>query len=76
MLTLPVLHGQELDDQALEVMQAAKAAEELLARKAAALAGIRAEHERKQKEARALFWLLVVLADARSGETTIPACAC
>ena len=50
-----VLPKQELDDQALEVMHVAKATEELLAQKAASLAGTRAEHERKQKEVCAPF---------------------
>jgi hypothetical protein len=42
--------AQELDDQALEVLQAAKATEALLAEKAKSLAAIRTEFERKQKE--------------------------
>ena len=45
---------QELDDQALEVMKAAQAAEALLAERAQQLGAIRAEFERKQKEVRAL----------------------
>ncbi|EIE19557.1 RecF/RecN/SMC protein [Coccomyxa subellipsoidea C-169] len=40
----------ELDDQALEVLQAAKATEAILAQKAESLAAIRSEFERKQKE--------------------------
>lgn len=43
---------QELDDQALEVLQAAKSTETLLADKAESLAAIRSEFERKQKEVR------------------------
>ena len=45
---------QELDDQALEVLQAAKSTEALLADKAESLAAIRTEFERKQKEVRSL----------------------
>lgn len=45
---------QELDDQALEVLQAAKSTETLLADKAESLAAIRSEFERKQKEVRFL----------------------
>lgn len=47
--------AQELDDQALEVLQAAKATEALLAEKAESLAAIRTEFERKQKEVLAFF---------------------
>lgn len=46
---------QELDDQALEVLQAAKSTEALLADKAESLAAIRAEFERKQKEVQLLL---------------------
>ena len=41
---------QGMDDQALEVLRAAKSTEELLAGKVEALAGARTEYERKQKE--------------------------
>lgn len=41
---------QELDDQALEVLKAAKATEELLSAKSESLTVIRSEFERKQKE--------------------------
>ena len=51
-------HVQELDDQALEVMKAAKATEALLAERAEQLAAIRAEFERKQKEVRPVCSLL------------------
>ena len=50
--------AQELDDQALEVMKAAKATEALLAERAEQLAAIRAEFERKQKEVRPVCSLL------------------
>lgn len=46
-------HVQELDDQALEVMKATKAAEARLAQRAEQLAAIRSDFERKQKEVRA-----------------------
>jgi len=39
-----------MDDQALEVLKAAKASEEVLASKADSLAAVRTEFERKQKE--------------------------
>lgn len=39
-----------MDDQALEVLKAAKASEEMLASKADSLAAVRTEFERKQKE--------------------------
>ena len=45
---------QGMDDQALEVLKAAKSTEELLAGKVEALAAARAEYERKQKEVRPL----------------------
>ncbi len=61
---------QELDDQALEVLQAAKATEAILAQKAESLAAIRSEFERKQKEVRPPFPhpypLLVLSSDRRS----------
>lgn len=41
---------QGMDDQALEVLKAAKATEEVLAGKAESLAAVRTEYERKQKE--------------------------
>ena len=41
---------QGMDDQALEVLKAAKTTEELLTGKVEALAAARAEYERKQKE--------------------------
>lgn len=41
---------QGMDDQALEVLKAAKSTEELLAGKVEALAAARTEYERKQKE--------------------------
>ena len=46
--------AQGMDDQALEVLKAAKSTEELLAGKVEALAGARTEYERKQKEVRSL----------------------
>ena len=39
-----------MDDQALEVLKAAKATEDVLAAKAQSLAAVRTEFERKQKE--------------------------
>lgn len=39
-----------MDDQALEVLKAAKATEDVLATKAQSLAAVRTEFERKQKE--------------------------
>lgn len=45
---LCVLQG--MDDQALEVLKAAKATEDVLAGKAESLAAVRTEYERKQKE--------------------------
>ena len=39
-----------MDDQALEVLKAAKATEEILAGRAESLAAVRTEYERKQKE--------------------------
>ena len=39
-----------MDDQALEVLKAAKATEDVLAAKAQSLAAVRSEFERKQKE--------------------------
>ena len=42
--------SQGMDDQALEVLKAAKSTEELLAGKVEALAAARTEYERKQKE--------------------------
>ena len=42
---------QEVEDAALQVMEAARAAEALLGERAAALAAVTAEHERKQAEA-------------------------
>lgn len=44
--------SQEMEDAALQVMEAARAAEALLGKRAAALAAVTAEHERKQAEAR------------------------
>ena len=41
-----------MEDAALQVMEAARTAETLLGRRAAALAAVTAEHERKQAEAR------------------------
>ena len=41
-----------MEDAALQVMEAARAAEALLGERAAALAAVTAEHERKQAEAR------------------------
>ena len=41
---------QGMDDQALEVLKAAKATEEVLAGRAESLAAVRTEYERKQKE--------------------------
>ena len=43
---------QEMEDAALQVMGAARKAEALLGERAAALAAVTAEHERKQAEAR------------------------
>jgi hypothetical protein len=39
-----------MDDQALEVLKAVKATEDILAAKAQSLAAVRSEFERKQKE--------------------------
>ena len=39
-----------MDDQALEVLKAAKATEDVLSAKAQSLAAVRTEFERKQKE--------------------------
>ena len=44
--------AQGMDDQALEVLKAAKCTEEVLAGKVEALAAARTEYERKQKEVR------------------------
>lgn len=41
-----------MEDAALKVMEAARTAEALLGERAAALAAVTAEHERKQAEAR------------------------
>ena len=41
---------QGMDDQALEVLKAAKATEEVLAGRTGSLAAARTEYERKQKE--------------------------
>lgn len=43
-----------MEDAALKVMEAARAAEGMLAERAAALAAVTAEYERKQAEARPL----------------------
>lgn len=45
-----VICAQGMDDQALEVLRAAKATEVVLASKAQSLAAMRTEYERKQKE--------------------------